>query len=104
MRARAAQVDTWGVILIQAVGGLLTAVVIKFAGNILKGFATAMAQEKDWLHKHFTSMLPEDVAKEIYAKIVAAGKEDKKVKFTERSWPVCGGDLPEEVKLGIGCG
>jgi len=35
--------DTWGVILIQAIGGLLTAVVIKFAGNILKGFATAMA-------------------------------------------------------------
>jgi len=35
--------DTVGVILIQAVGGLLTAVVIKFAGNILKGFATAIA-------------------------------------------------------------
>ena len=35
--------DTWGVILIQAVGGLLTSVVIKYAGNILKGFATAMA-------------------------------------------------------------
>ena len=35
--------DTWGVILIQAVGGLLTAIVIKFCGNILKGFATAMA-------------------------------------------------------------
>lgn len=38
----------------------------------------------------------EDVAKEAYAKIVAAGKEDKKVKLTERSWPVCGGDVPEE--------
>lgn len=35
--------DTWGVIFIQAIGGLLTAVVIKFAGNILKGFATAFA-------------------------------------------------------------
>ena len=43
----------------------------------------------------------EDVAKEIYAKIVAAGKEDKKVKFTERSWPLCGGDVPEEVRLEI---
>ena len=38
----------------------------------------------------------EDVAKEVYAKIVAAGKEDKKVKFTERPWPVSGGDAPEE--------
>ena len=38
----------------------------------------------------------EDVAKETYEKIVAAGKEDKKVKFTEKAWPVCGGDMPEE--------
>jgi len=35
--------DTWGVICLNSLGGLLTAVVIKFAGNILKGFATALA-------------------------------------------------------------
>ena len=35
--------DTWLVICIQAFGGLLTAVVIKYAGNILKAFATALA-------------------------------------------------------------
>lgn len=35
--------DTWAVILIQACGGLLTGVVIKYAGNILKGFANALA-------------------------------------------------------------
>ena len=42
----------------------------------------------------------EDVAKEVYAKIVAAGREDKKVKFTERPWPVSGGDAPEEEEGG----
>ena len=35
--------DTWAVILIQAFGGLLTGVVIKYAGNVLKGFANAIA-------------------------------------------------------------
>lgn len=35
--------DTWLVILIQAVGGLLTAVVIKYAGNMLKSFATSVS-------------------------------------------------------------
>ena len=35
--------DTWLVIFIQAVGGLLTAVVIKYAGNMLKSFATSLS-------------------------------------------------------------
>jgi len=35
--------DTWLVVFIQAVGGLLTAVVIKYAGNMLKSFATSMS-------------------------------------------------------------
>ncbi|KAL1499309.1 hypothetical protein AB1Y20_011517 [Prymnesium parvum] len=35
--------DTWAVILIQAFGGLLTGVVIKYAGNVLKGYANAIA-------------------------------------------------------------
>lgn len=34
---------TWLCILLQAQGGLLVAVVVKFANNILKGFATSMA-------------------------------------------------------------
>ena len=33
----------WAVIIIQSVGGLLVAVVIKYADNILKGFATSVA-------------------------------------------------------------
>ena len=35
--------DTWLVIFIQAFGGLLTAVVIKYAGNMLKSFATSLS-------------------------------------------------------------
>ena len=35
--------DTWAVILIQAFGGLLTGLVIKHAGTVLKAFATALA-------------------------------------------------------------
>ena len=35
--------DTWLVVFIQAVGGLLTAVVIKYAGNMLKSFATSLS-------------------------------------------------------------
>ena len=34
---------TWLCILLQVQGGLLVAVVVKFANNILKGFATSMA-------------------------------------------------------------
>ncbi|KAL7410002.1 nucleotide-sugar transporter-domain-containing protein [Mrakia frigida] len=34
---------TWATILIQVLGGLLTALVIKFADNILKGFATSLS-------------------------------------------------------------
>uniref|UniRef100_A0A914D2A5 UDP-galactose transporter n=1 Tax=Acrobeloides nanus TaxID=290746 RepID=A0A914D2A5_9BILA len=33
----------WGVVLLQALGGLIVAVVIKYADNILKGFATSIA-------------------------------------------------------------
>ena len=35
--------DAWMVTFIQALGGLLTAVVIKYAGNILKSFATSVS-------------------------------------------------------------
>lgn len=35
--------DTWLVVCIQAAGGLLTAVVIKYAGNMLKSFATSLS-------------------------------------------------------------
>jgi UDP-sugar transporter A1/2/3 len=34
---------TWGVVMVGALGGLVTAVVIKYADNILKGFATSLA-------------------------------------------------------------
>lgn len=34
---------TWAVVLLQAMGGLLVAVVVKYADNILKGFATSLA-------------------------------------------------------------
>ncbi|XP_015907733.1 UDP-N-acetylglucosamine transporter isoform X2 [Parasteatoda tepidariorum] len=33
----------WTVILLQAVGGLIVAIVVKFADNILKGFSTSLA-------------------------------------------------------------
>ena len=33
----------WSVVLLQAQGGLLCAVVVKYADNILKGFATSLA-------------------------------------------------------------
>jgi len=33
----------WSVVMMQVLGGLVTAVVIKFADNIIKGFATSMA-------------------------------------------------------------
>ena len=35
--------STWGVVAIQVAGGLLIAVVIKYAGNILKTFAAVLA-------------------------------------------------------------
>jgi len=34
---------TWSVVMVGALGGLVTAVVIKYADNILKGFATSLA-------------------------------------------------------------
>ena len=37
----------------------------------------------------------EDVCKEVYEKVAAAGKEDRRVRFSERAWPMCGGDVPE---------
>ena len=35
--------STWLVVVVQVAGALLTAVVIKFAGNVLKTFATVLA-------------------------------------------------------------
>ena len=35
--------STWGVVAIQVAGGLIVAVVIKYAGNILKTFAAVLA-------------------------------------------------------------
>ncbi|CAL8346222.1 unnamed protein product [Merluccius merluccius] len=34
---------TWTVVILQAVGGLVIAAVIKYADNILKGFATSLS-------------------------------------------------------------
>lgn len=36
-------VIVWSVILLQALGGLLVAMVVRYADNILKGFATSLA-------------------------------------------------------------
>jgi len=35
--------STWGLVLLQFAGGMLAALVIKYAGNILKTFATVLA-------------------------------------------------------------
>jgi lethal(2) giant larvae protein len=37
----------------------------------------------------------EDVDNDVYDKISAAGKEERKGKFSERAWPISGGQLPE---------
>ena len=40
---RGFEASTWGVVVVNGLGGLLVAVVMKYANNILKGFATAGA-------------------------------------------------------------
>jgi len=40
---RGFEVSTWGIIVVNGIGGLLVAMVIKYADNIWKGFATAGA-------------------------------------------------------------
>ncbi len=43
----------WMLVLVQAGGGILVAAVIKFADNILKGFATAIAIVANGLVSYF---------------------------------------------------